>query len=325
MDRRRFLLTSLAGALAAPLAGEAQTAKPPRVGVLSPGVPPPMDPFDQRTVFESALRELGRVPGTSVTIEYRYAQGDADRLVTYARELITLPVDVLVARSGFAISAARKLTKTIPIVMSAAVDPVREGFVMSLSRPGGNVTGLALLAENVDDKQFELLHEVVPTISTIAVLYNAQTRPRRSLAATARALRVNVEDYPITRTSELTPAFAAMKRAGIGAVVIRADPLLLDAQAKELALAAARERLPSISYFREFPESGGLMSYGADVRDLHRRSAAFVDKILRGAKAADLPVEQPTKFELVINATTAKVLGLTIPPSLLLRADQVIE
>ena len=284
-----------------------------------------MDPFDQRTVFETALRGLGWVPGASVTIEYRYAQGDADRLVNHARELVAMPVDVLVARSDFAISAAKKLTKRIPIVMSAAVDPVREGFVASLSRPGGNVTGLTLLAEDVDDKQFELLHEVVPTVSTIAVLYNAQTRPRRPLAATAHALRMHVEEYPVTRASELVPAFAAMKRARIGAVVVRADSLLLDAQVKELASLAASERLPSMSHFRTFSESGGLMSYGADVRDLHRRSAAFVDKILRGATPANIPVEQPTKFELVINLKTAKVLGLSIPSSLLARADQVIE
>jgi putative ABC transport system substrate-binding protein len=328
MNRRRFFLTSLAGALSgvtAPVAVEAQQPKIRRVGVLSPGPAPPLDPFDQRTVFEAALRDFGWVPGTSVSIAYRYAEGDADRLLGYAREFAGLPVDVLVARSSYSIRAARQATKTVPIVMSAALDPVGAGFVASLSRPGGNITGLALRAENVADKQLQLLHEAVPTVSDIGVLYDARIPLGRGVVVTAHALRLNIHDYPVPRASELGRAFTSMKSARIGAVIVGADPLFMDARLKEIASLATGNGLPSISAFREFPDSGGLMSYGADVREIHRRSASFVDKILKGAKPADLPVEQPTKFELVINLKTAKALGLTIPPSLLLRADQVIE
>jgi putative ABC transport system substrate-binding protein len=297
----------------------------PRDGVLSPGYPPPNDPFDQRAIFEAGLRDLGWNPGATITIEYRYAAGDAARLVTDAQGLVKVPVDVLVARSAPAIRAARRATSSIPIVMSASIDPIQEGFVATLSRPGGTITGLTLLAENLDGKQLELLRAAMPKLSVVGFLQNPRTRRHPAVAGVAQQLGVEFREFAIANTSQIAPAFAAMKEMRMGSMVIRPDTLVLDARAKEIALIAARYAVPAISAFREFPEVGGLMSYGADLRDIHKRSASFVDKILKGAKPADLPVEQPTKFELVINLKTAKALGLSIPPSLLLRADQVIE
>jgi putative ABC transport system substrate-binding protein len=321
---RRVFVTGLAAVLAAPLAVDAQqSGQVPRVGVLSPGYPPPNDPFDQRAIFEAGLRDLGWKPAVTINIEYRYAAGDAARLMTDAQDLVKLPVDVLVARSAPAIRAARRATSSIPIVMSASLDPIQEGFVASLSRPGGTTTGWTLLAENLDGKQLELLGAAMPKLSTVGFLQNPRTRRYPPVAGVAQQLGVELREFAIASRSQIAPAFAAMKEARMGAMVIRPDTLILDARAKDIAIIAARYGVPAISAFREFPEFGGLMSYGADLRDIHRRSASFVDKILKGAKPADIPLEQPTKFELVINLKTA--LGLTIPPPLLLRADQVIE
>jgi putative ABC transport system substrate-binding protein len=305
-----------------------QPAKVPRVGVVRPGNPPPAD-FRQREAFERGLRELGWTPGTSILIEYRYGEGKPERLSGLAAELVRLPVDVIVASAPQGVRAAQEATRTIPIVMSTLPDPVREGFVRSLARPGGNITGVTLDAEELAGKQLELLKEAVPTLSRVAVLRNL-TSPgwdaaKRQIDATASALRLEVHDFPVSRPENLAPAFLAMQRAGVGGILVRRDVLVLETRRAEVVALSARQGLPAIYNFREFPDSGGLMSYGVNVYEVHRRAATFVDKILKGARPADLPIEQPTTFELVINLRTARALGLIVPQALLLRADQVIE
>ena len=327
MDRRRFLLTSLAGALAAPVGvASQQSVKSPRVGVLRPGNPPPGD-FGHREAFERGLRDLGWTPGTNILIEYRYDEGKPDRLSELAAELVRLPVDVIVASATTGVRAARQATGTIPIVMSTLSDPVGAGFVASLARPVGNTTGLTLDSDEMTGKQLELLKDVVPRLSSVAVLGNPISHaalPRQTEAAGA-ALGLKVQEFLVRHASDLAPTFAAMRQARVGAILVLRDPGVIERNLTEVVALAAKHRLPALYFFQQFPHAGGLMSYGSNVNEIHRRSAAFVDKILKGAKPADLPIEQPTKFELVINLKTAKALGLTIPPSLLARADQVIE
>jgi putative tryptophan/tyrosine transport system substrate-binding protein len=325
-----MLLIGLAVVLAvsltlAPLAVEAQRPSTPRVGVLSPGKPPPGDAFRQQEHFEAGLRELGWTPGSNVVIDYRYADGNLDQLPVLAAELVRIPVNVIVAR-GLTIRAAREATATIPIVMAADPDPVRSGFVVSLARPGGNITGLSTLAPDLEAKQLELLRAALPELTRIGVLANANspsTDETTRLEATTRALHLALTESRINRSEQLAPAFAAMKQAGMGAVLFRYDLWFIDP--KQVATLVRQHRLPTMHNLRQFVEAGALVSYGVDFAYLHRRVATYVDKLIKGAKAADLPVEQPTKFELVINLKTAKALGLTIPQTLLLRADQVIE
>ena len=317
------------GLLAPPLAAEAQRAMPiPRVGVLRPGNPPPGD-FGQREAFERGLRELGWTPRTNILIEYRYAEGKPERLPELAAELIRIPVDVIVASSPVAVRAAQQATRTIPIVISSAPDPVGSGLVTSLAHPGGNTTGLALDTEELAGKQLELLKEALPKLSRVAVLrslnFSGYNVAKRQIEAAARQLKLEVKDFPVSGPEALAATFAAMSQERMGAILVRRDVLVIERDRAAIAALAAQRRLPAMYSFREFPDSGGLMSYGANLNDIHRRSAAFVGKILKGAKPADLPIEQPTKFELVINLKTAKALGLTIPPSLLQRADEVIQ
>jgi putative ABC transport system substrate-binding protein len=325
MDRRRFLLTSLAGALATSLVAEAQPRSVPRVGVLSPGKPPPDDAFRQQERFEAGLRELGWTPGSNIVIDYRYAEGNLDRLPALAAELIRIPVNVIVAR-GLTIRAAREATATIPIVMAADPDPVRSGFVVSLSRPGGNITGLSTQAPDLEAKQIELLRQALPSLARVGVLANAnspKTEETTRLEAVTRALHVTLTESRISKSEQLSAAFMAMRQADMGAVLFRHDLWFIDP--KQVAALVREYRLPTMHNLRQFVEAGALISYGVDFAYLHRRVATYVDKILKGAKAAELPVEQPTKFELVVNLKTARALGLTIPPALLARADQVIE
>ena len=295
---------------------------------LAPPVPNAPDPASVEA-FEGGLRDLGWTPGTNILIEYRYAEGKPERLSELAAELVRLPVDVLVASAPVGVRAAQQATRTIPIVMSTLPDPVGEGFVASLARPGGNTTGLTLDSEDLAGKQLELLREAVPKLSRVGILRNPKSRgydvAKRQIDAAARQLRLEVKDFPVSRADDLAPTFAAMSQAGVGAILVRRDVLVVEPNRAEVVALAAQRRLPAMYNFRQFPDSGGLMSYGANVNDIQRRSAGFVDKIVKGAKPADLPVEQPTKFELVINLKTAKALGLTIPPSLLLRTDQMIE
>ena len=304
-----------------------QPGKIPRLGVLRPGNAPPGD-FGQREAFEGGLRDLGWTPGTNILIEYRYAGGTFERLSELAAELVRLRVDLIVA-AGTGIRAAQQATRTIPIVMSAFPDPVGEGLVASLSRPGGNTTGLTNESEELTGKQLELLKEAVPKLSRVSVLRNQNgigwDVAKEQIATAVRRLKLEVKDFPVGRSEDLAPTFAAMREERIGAILVRRDALVIEPNRGKVVALAAQRRLPAVYSFRQFPDSGGLMSYGANLTDIHRRSAGFVDKILKGLKPADLPVEQPTKFELVINLKTAKALGLTIPPSLLLRADSVIE
>jgi ABC-type uncharacterized transport system substrate-binding protein len=305
-----------------------QPGKIPRVGVLRPGDPPPED-FGQRQALEAGLRDLGWTPGTDILIEYRYAQGKDERLSELAAELVRLPVDVIVASAPPGVRAAQQATRTIPIVMSTLPDPVGEGLVASLARPGGNTTGVTLDSEELSGKQLELLKAAVPKLSRVGILRNPNSPgydvARTQIEAAARRLKVEVKDFPVSRAEALAPKFAAMSQAGVGAILVRRDVRVVEPNQAEVVALAAQRRLPAMYNFRQFPEAGGLMSYGANVNDIHRRAATFVDKILKGAKPSDLPIEQPTKFELVINLKTAKTLGLTVPSSLLLRADHVIE
>lgn len=328
--RRPTLIVTLAlGVLFTPLAPEAQQAKVPRVGVLSPGNPPPGDPIRQREAFESGLRDLGWTPGSNIVIEYRYAEGKRERLPELAAELVRLGVDVIVGRAVGSIRAAQQASRTIPIVMSAVPDPVLEGFVASLARPAGNITGLSLQVQGLEGKQLELLREAVPKLTRVGILGNVNTPinedEKKRLEEARRALRLELKDFPISRREDLVPAFAAMSRARIDAVLVSRDILVLEPNHAEVAALAVKYHLPAIHHFPQFVDAGSLMSYSVNIAEIHRRSAAFVDKILKGARPADLPVEQPTKFELHINMKTAKALGLTIPQSLLLRADHIVE
>jgi putative ABC transport system substrate-binding protein len=314
------------GLLSAPLAGETQQpSRTLRIGVISTGTPATSRP--NVDAFREGLRELGLVEGRTVAIEYRWAEGRAERFPALAVELVGLKVDVILASSTPVALAAKNATTTIPIVFATAADPVGS-LVTSLARPGGNVTGLSLLAPEITARQLQLLKEGVPRASRVAVLSNPANSytPRMvtETEAAARSLGLRVHVLGARGADELEGAFAAITKERPDAFFTLADPVLFAHRAR-IAEFANRNRLPAMYPHREYGEAGGLMAYGADLRENFRRAAAFVDKILKGAKPADLPVEQPTKFELVINLQTAKALGLTIPPAVLARADDVIQ
>jgi ABC-type uncharacterized transport system substrate-binding protein len=329
MDRRAFL-TALAGSLlTAPLAAGAQQAgKVLRIGFLGGRTPSDMSPF--LDAFRQGLRELGWVEGQNIVIDYRFAEGRFDRLPDLAAELVRLKVDIIVAQPVPAAVAAKNATGTIPIVMiSGSADPVGLGLIASLARPGGNVTGSSYSAgPEIGGKQLELLKETVPKLRRVAILSNP-ANPSHALAIrevrdAAPSLGVQLQLLEARGPNEFDGAFAAMAKERVGALLVMSDGIF-NLHRTRLADLAARSRLPAAYGTRENVEAGGLMSYGPSLRDFYRRAATYVDKILKGATPGDLPVEQPTKFELVINLKTAKALGLTIPPSLLQRADQVIE
>jgi putative tryptophan/tyrosine transport system substrate-binding protein len=328
MERRAFIRLIAGSLLAAPLAAEAQPRKAPRVGYLSPGSP--SDPGRQRRfeAFRQGLRELGYVEGQNIAIEPRWAEGKYDRYSALAADLVRLKVDVIVAVGGRASQDAQQATRTIPIVMSVTIDPLGIGLVASLARPGGNVTGLSLMASEVVGKQLELLKEMVPKVSRVALLWNPAnpgSAPQlREAEASARVLGVRLQTLEARVPQEIDSAFAAMTKERAGALVVLTDAIFMN-QRRQIAELAAKRRLPAVYGVREHAEAGGLMVYSANFLDLERRAATYVDKILKGAKPADLPVEQSTNFELVINLKTAKTLGLTIPPSLLQRADEIIR
>jgi len=315
----------LAVMLAATGAAEAQQpARAHRIGVLRSGAPP--DPHVE--AFREGLRDLGYREGQEVVLEYRYAEGKEGRLPELAAELARLRVDVIFTSGTRAIEAARQVTGTIPIVFGAAGDPVATGLVASLARPGGNITGISLVGLELTGKRLELIKETAPKASRVAILYNVLNRAMEARLAqgqmAAKTLGVQIQALRVHGPDEFDEAFAAMARERAGALVMVVDPFTLFHR-QRLAELVAKHRLPTISEGREFVEVGGLMSYGPSLRANFRRAAALVDKIFKGAKPADLPVEQPTRFELVINMKTAKALGLTIPPSVLIRADQVIQ
>jgi putative tryptophan/tyrosine transport system substrate-binding protein len=328
MDRRAFMVMVGGGLLAAPLAAEGQPkAGVPRIGYL--GNSSPSLESDLVDAFRQGLGEFGYTEGQNITIEYRWAEGKYDRFPDLVADLVRLKVDVIVTAGTPGALAAKQATKTIPIVMAVAADAVGAGLVASLARPGGNVTGSTTIAQELEGKRLELLREVVPRLSRVAVLWNPANpvQPiilkQTQLAAPALYLRLE----PIVGVSgvrELEGAFATISRVRPDALILLADRFLL-AERTRIVEFAAKRRLPTMYPYREMVKAGGLMSYSPSYPDLFRRAATYVDKILRGAKPADLPVEQPTKLELVINLKTARALGLTIPPSLLQRADQVIE
>jgi len=330
MNWRSALIITLAlGLLLAPLlAADAQQAgKVPRIGFLQTGSP--SDTLPRLDAFRQGLRELGWVEGQNIVIDYRFAEGRFDRLPDLAAELVRLKVDIIVAVPTPAVTAAKKATETIPIVMIGVGDPVGTGLIASLARPGGNVTGLSFsVGVETFGKELELLKETVPRVRRVAILSNpanpVQPLQIREVNVAARSLGVQLQLLEARGPNEFDGAFAAMAKERVGALLIVADSMFFLHRTR-LADLAARSRLPAAYGYGESVEAGGLMSYGPNVRDLYRRSATFVDKILKGAKPADLPVEQPTRFELVINLKTAKALGLTIPQSILLRADEVIQ
>jgi putative ABC transport system substrate-binding protein len=327
IDRRRFLLTSVAGVLGMPRASEAQPAPSvPRLGVLAP---------NSRTDFlrflealRQGLRELGYAEGQNIAIEFRWAEGKYDRLPGLAVELVRLKVNIIVAWTPPAVQAAQQATGTIPIVMSGVADPVAMGFVASLARPGGNITGLSSIQSDLVGKRLEVLKEVVPQVSLVALLGNPANPNYAPLVRQAqdasRVLGIRLQSMEARDPSEIDNAFAAITTARGGAVLVIGDPMFLEHRTR-IAEHAVRRRLPTMAGASEFAEAGGLLAYGPSLSEGIRRMATYVDKILKGAKAADLPIEQPEKFGLVINLKTAKALGLTIPPSLLARADHVIE
>jgi putative ABC transport system substrate-binding protein len=323
-SRLRSLLAACI--LAAPLVADAQPAKVYRIGYLTAG---PSSTNLYRGAFQQGLRELGWVEGQNIVTDYRFAEGRLDRLPDLAAELVRLKVDVIVASPTAAAVAAKNATRTIPIVMWGVGDPVGLGLVASLARPGGNVTGLSFsVGMDSFGKGLELLREAIPKVSRVAVLSNpanpAHARALDNVKAAARSLGVQLQFLQARGPSEFDAAFAAMVKDRAAAVLVMADSVFVF-QRERLADLAARSRLPTMHGNRENVEAGGLMSYGGSNLDALRRAVTFVDKILKGTQSADLPVEQPTTFELVINLRTAKALGLTIPSSLLLRADQVIE
>ena len=329
MDRRRFLAGTGAVLLAAPLAAEAQqpAGKVSRIGYLSP-LSPAAD-ATRREGFQQGLERLGYREGQNIAIEYRWAEGKLDRQDDLATELVRLKIDVFLAAGGnHTVRAARKATASIPIVMTAADDSVASGFVASLARPGGNVTGLNTQTADLAAKRLELLREVLPSIHRVAVLWNP-TVPERVIdlkhtQVAARTLHVEIQSLEVRRPEDLDDKFTAMVKGRAEALVILADPVTHTHRVKIIDL-ATKKRLPTMFTQRQPVDAGGLVSYGTNYEALFRRAADFVDRILRGTKPADLPVEQPTTFELVINLKTAKALGLTIPLSVLQRADQVLE
>ena len=314
--------------LAAPLTGAQQAARVYRIGYLSFSSPPVSTPAEN--AFRQGLRELGYVEGKNVIVEVRYAEGRTERVSGLVAELIGLKVDVLLAGSTPGALAAKKATATVPIVFAGVLEPVESGIVASLARPGGNITGAAVGvgSSGFAGKYLELLKEAAPDISHVAVLFNS-AHPAAApqvlvIEAAARKLKVKLGVLDAGNATDLDKAFSAIGASGAQGIVMAGNPFF-DANRVKLVQFAASKRLPAVYYFKHFVDAGGLMSYGGSLEDSYRRAAAYVDKILKGAKPADLPVEQPTKFELVINLKTAKALGLTIPQSLLFRADLVIE
>jgi putative ABC transport system substrate-binding protein len=316
-----FALSALLCALCSSVAAQ-QTAKVPRVGVLTPTFAVGFEPFRQ------GLRELGYVEGKNLAIEYRFAEGKLDRLPALAAGLVRHKVDIVVAVGGPSVQAAKKATETIPIVMTNAGDPVDQGFVASLARPGGNITGLSSLTTDLAGKRLELLKEIVPKLSRLAVLWHpdaiGSTLSWKESQLAAREQGLQLQSLEVRDPEDLEGAFQAASKERAQALVALRSPIVA-IERKRIAELAIKNRLPAIYDDRAYVEAGGLMSYGTNQADLYRRAAVYVDKILKGAKPADLPVEQPTKFEFVINLKSAKQIGLKIPPNVLARADRVIR
>jgi ABC-type uncharacterized transport system substrate-binding protein len=327
MRKNVIRLTLCAMLLALCLSAEAQQpAKIPRIGFL--GVPPRFAISERIEAFRQGLRDLGYVEGKNIGIEWRYAEGKLDRLPALAAELVRLKTDVIVTAGPQATRRAKEATVTIPIVMGFDNDPVGSGFVASLARPGGNITGLSTLAPEISGKQLELLKEIVPKLSRVAVLGdsnepgNAQALKEVELAA--GAFKVQLQYLDVLNLKDIENSFQSASKQRAGAVLMLPGPVIA-AHRTEVVNLGAKNRLPAMYFRSDFVEAGGLMTYSVNYNDLFRRAATYVDKILKGAKPADLPVEQPTKFEFIVNLKAAKQIGLTIPPNVLVRADRVIK
>ena len=320
-----FLPSCLLSQCARVVAEAQQPARIHRIGMLSPSSESFFSARDE--AFRQRLRQLGYVEGKNIVIEYRYAEGKGERLPDLAAELVRLKVDVIVT-VGLAILAAKKASATIPIVFAAAGDPVGTGLVSSLAQPGGNITGLSLMAPDLDGKRLELLKEAFPKVARVAFLWQPggprENLPLTEMEAAAKALGLKLLSPEVRSLDDFEGAFARAKGNGAQALITTTGALINTQQRRVLDL-AAKNRLPAIYHYSEFVEAGGLMSYAPDNTDLWRRAADYVDKILKGAKPADLPIEQPKKFELIINLKAAKQIDLTIPQSLLARADRVIK
>ena len=330
IDRRRFIGALAGGLLSAPLDVEAQpAARIARLGYLTSNLAASPHLHE---AFRQGLRDLGYFEGRNLALEYRDAKGKLERLPALADELVARSVDLIVTAGGTpAALAAKQATRTLPIVFTAAADPVTDGLVPSLAQPGSNVTGLSLLIPDLVGKRLEQFKQAVPGISQVAVLWqpgglgeHTETDMLKEARVAARALGVQLHFVEARGPDDFERAFSDMARAHAGALTVLPSPTFLY-ERRHLVDLATKNRLPTLFAFREYVEAGGLMSYGPDIADCYRRAASYVDKILKGARPGDLPIEQPTKFELVINLKTAKALGLTIPRSLLQRADQVIE
>jgi putative ABC transport system substrate-binding protein len=331
MNRRRFLQTVSVSLLAAPLAAEAQQTarKVYRVGVLSNAPPTTPEVSRNWSAFRQRLGELGWIEGKNIVIEYRWAEGRIERFPALAADLVNFKPDLIVAVANQGALAAKQATSTIPIVMAYVFDPVGAGLVGSLARPGGNVTGVTFnVGPEIIGKHLELLKDAVPKVSRVAVLFipgsPISVMFLRETQIVAQALAIKPQVVEVRRSAELDSAFAVAARERADALLVLPYPLTY-VDARRIVDLAAKNRLPAVYPFREAVEAGGFMAYGTSAPDMFRRTAGYVDKILKGAKPGDLPIEQPTKFELVINLKTAKALGLTIPPSVLARADQIIE
>ncbi len=325
MDRRTFAASIALGVLVEPFAARAQRdTKVHRVGYLNlrPG------PNAQDEAFVEELRGLGYVEGHNLIIDYRWAAENEERLPALATELVALKVELIVTSATPAVNAAKRATSTIPIVMAAAADPVGSGLVASLGHPGGNVTGMTLLSTDLAGKRLQLVREILPRAKRIAVLalggLSATPLLLTALRDAGQTMDLELITQRVTKPEELPGAFTEFQRAGAHALIVQVSPFTLD-QRETIVEQAAQHRLPAMYDVRAFVDAGGLVAYGPDLAAMYRRAASYVDRIFKGAKPGDLPIEQPTKFEFVINLKTAKALGLTIPQSLLLRADEVIQ
>jgi putative ABC transport system substrate-binding protein len=326
--RRREFITGIGAAAAWPIVARAQQKSMPVIGFLGIAEPGVL----AMVAFRQGLRELGYVEGSNILIEYRWAEGKMERLPVLAAELVALKVDVILTAGGtVAVLAAKQATTTVPIVFGVVGDPIAEGLVTSLARPGGNVTGLSNVTNDLIGKWLELLTQIVPGVNLVAVLWKPDSMPEgarkvrlKEVAVSGQALGVQLQVVEARGPADFDRAFSEMSAKGAGALLVLTTPVF-DIERQRIVDLAAKNRLPSMYASRNYVESGGLMCYGPNFADLYRRAAGYVDKILKGAKPSDLPVEQPTKYELVVNLKTARALGIDIPPTLLMRADEVIE
>ena len=327
MRRRDFTVLFIVGATLRPFQIHAQQSrKIPKIGVLLPGAPVSSSP--RTNAFLDGLRELGYVEGRTIAIEWKWGYDQVDTLPGLAADLVRSNVDVIVTGGTPSAKALKATTRTIPIVMAVVGDPVAAGLVDNLARPGGNVTGFSIVAPELGTKRLELLKEIVPNLSSIAVLSNPKNPQQKiemkEMQTAAQAMSLRLHSAEVSTEDGLEDAFVAMNKVGVQAFILLTDSIFFSQRKRTVDL-ASKYKLPAMYFFQVFVEEGGLMSYGPSDADLFRRAAGYVDRILKGAKPGELPVEQPTKFDLYINLRTAKALGLTIPPSLLARADEVIE